>query len=1300
MNFQAAVTAIAGVNLLLGTPLGWLDGLVDDTPTAVGAESGGPGDDIRVELKNNEVAEVQVKKGLSRSEDLWAALLALATGLDAGTIHYGVLVVSPDSSKSVWNTLAQDLQRLGEGRSDGLSEIGQTWQAKLSAAALPVAAVCARLRLYVVHALDMDAASIQLAKARLAGLCAVATDVDRVWSRLYADGHAIAARRGRWDATGLARTLAALGVHTIASATPGSVTTRVCRWAFDVNQVFSVVGVKTPLSIADAWLPLKARVIDATQEKPADLAAAMAHYHASSHTRRTGNREQTTLDAEWIGRFIPRALVMAGPGMGKSTLMTKLAQRYAGDGFPVLKVRLPVVAARLESGHGFQESVLQLGLDGSGVSATDAANSGLTDWVLLCDGLDECGPRQERVSEAIRQFVIGHPRARVIVTTRPIGYHTAQLSDWRHYELLAPETSAGAANLASVLRAASPARSDEPAEWAFTLASEQLQGNAAQEVVSRSPQLLGMAASLLARGGALGASKVELYQRLFDIIDAEPSSRTGSAHQPNAAVLTRVLNVVGWELISEPLATYAIVISRCTERLRLDLDAPALQAKATVNAALEYWQQVGLIEKVHYGTTDMLTFIHKTFAEFAAARFLWDAKDPTERSTWLTACLEDHERWSEVLAFASSQLGDEILQALLARHARDDRRAIDRALRLLVDTPTGISEDTAESVLRFSFLNVDAANTIMALRTGALLAQLAPRFPGAIGALARARLDASPPWTQRVAWACVVETGVFDLDVAHAKLLEFFADAKPVYGGLFGGLKFRSDPEDDLHERIALAVVKQAVSQWPVDRIANLLRAFSGQGFETVGFQIRLADIVKAAGVTVPLRPGTKNKDAIAALMPSDDYRNAHATAMAALLDAVASLEPALGNGAPPETPVQLSALFDVIGLNESPASDVWAWTEPFDQESLREVLRGLIALSVIETGQLQREAAAARSRLDEVRRDPTAWFVPDSVDVDVPALDWTRARLLGLDRRKLEQAALHKSEWLAVAATNLLECLEPLGLDELAALLAKANGLGLLTIGYLARKQGATGTKLLLDRLAGPVVTGFQHLLVTLGKTQATWAQLAAGVGKALLVRNARIAQAAADLAMKHLQAGAAVPDSLLEEAYQFWEVNEEPYPKTSGVVPDSPRKTLLSALDRIRPIADERAIGLLNDARSDIKDFSFALLSKRATESEATRTRVVAAITAKQLIAASTARLLGSAMVFSADEILALSGLFSDADPAYRLAALQLVSAHRLPNALLLERVQHLTTDAHGEVRRSARTLIDKLEIDGIPD
>ena len=49
------------IHLLRDTPIGWLDGLKKDAPIAIGAETHGPGDDVRLELATGEIAEVQAK---------------------------------------------------------------------------------------------------------------------------------------------------------------------------------------------------------------------------------------------------------------------------------------------------------------------------------------------------------------------------------------------------------------------------------------------------------------------------------------------------------------------------------------------------------------------------------------------------------------------------------------------------------------------------------------------------------------------------------------------------------------------------------------------------------------------------------------------------------------------------------------------------------------------------------------------------------------------------------------------------------------------------------------------------------------------------------------------------------------------------------------------------------------------------------------------------------------------------------------------------------------------------------------
>jgi len=131
MNFQAAVTAIAEVHVAVGAKLDWLAGIAHDVPISVLAETGGPGDDIAIQFDDGTWAEVQVKRGLAAGKKMWEAVIKLAKAINDGAVDYGVLVVCPNSSGTIKNDLARDLERLAGGRSDGLKEITNTFVTKL-----------------------------------------------------------------------------------------------------------------------------------------------------------------------------------------------------------------------------------------------------------------------------------------------------------------------------------------------------------------------------------------------------------------------------------------------------------------------------------------------------------------------------------------------------------------------------------------------------------------------------------------------------------------------------------------------------------------------------------------------------------------------------------------------------------------------------------------------------------------------------------------------------------------------------------------------------------------------------------------------------------------------------------------------------------------------------------------------------------------------------------------------------------------------------------------------------------------
>ena len=251
--------------------------------------------------------------------------------------------------------------------------------------------------------------------------------------------------------------------------------------------------------------------------------------------------------------------------MGKTTLLKRIARRYSEDHIPILHVRLIAVAQRMRAGSSFEEAVFDLGLDGSGIASAAARQAAFPNWLLLCDGLDECGKLQEEVAAGVARFAAGHPDCRVLVTTRPVGYDTAHFSDWRHYYLAPLEPSSAPAHLATLV-SESALESSPFQDNICALCSAELERKETSKVVARSPLLLGLAASIIVRGGHLGATKERLFEQIFELIDEVPNSRIPEPPAPSA-LLRRFLDILGWHKTAHPLSRIDDTLDRCAEGL-------------------------------------------------------------------------------------------------------------------------------------------------------------------------------------------------------------------------------------------------------------------------------------------------------------------------------------------------------------------------------------------------------------------------------------------------------------------------------------------------------------------------------------------------------------------------------------------------------------------------------------------------------------------------------------------------------------------------------------------------------------
>ncbi len=1302
MNFQAAVTAITMVHLLRGSSLGWLDGIAQDVPTELLVETGGAGDDLHIRLKGGRTFEVQIKRGLHTGDRLWQPLLDLSSAIHRNEIDYGIVAVSPDSSNSIRRDMARDIIRLGERRTDNIGTLAKELSKRLDAIGLPVDAVCGKIRIVVIDALDVGGASIQGARAELANICAEAAQIGDAWNRLYRDAAERIAFRGARSASSLLGVLESAGIAIKKSTEeyPALLLSRLARWVFETNKTFPIFGVSPAPSIDDAWISLNAAV-RSDRNSPADLAESLKQYH-DWHARYP-SRDQHTFDSVTLGRFVRHAVVVAGPGMGKTTLIKKLARVYSRDAFPVLRVSLAAVAKQMkEHGRAFSDALFSLGLDGSGVSAASVQSIGFADWVLLCDGLDESVGEQDAVAQGLLSFVAGHPRCRVIVTTRPIGYRTGLLGYWRHYELAPLSDSYGeqlGGLVASIVPEAHPLHAD-----AYAIVRSQLETSGTKSLITRSPFLLGIAASLIIRGSGLGKTKTDLYSRIFVL--AEDAAKSGKDTPPaGLTVLFRFIEILGWVVIQSPLELAPKILEQCAEKLAPELGLSLLQARELSEKCLIYWQAIGLVERVHHAGDEAITFIHKTLGEFSAARFFVSL--PTDKQAKLLPTLVSDEDWWEVVAF-SAFLGHAtpVCERLLDRHVFGPHGVsiVERLLKILSESDQPPEANIRRNILDQAFKYIESPRRPWAYLLGELIIDVARRYPNEVGPLTAPLLSSKHAWTRIIGWTCALVCGrsYYELDA----MLEQFAalpitiehGITPHYGGgvSLGGGNF------SLIQHFLLVAVQTILDECSPEIADNAIQPIVGNpNLFTVGSASKIASILSATGKSYSIDSSVLDQ---ARMLTGDDYTAAQRIAYEQMFGSVAALASSNVQQRTDRIPTDpfrdllyLSSFLRLTNYLSMPAYDVWTWSQDYDRDAAQEVIRGVASTIGIDKEALIRDASEA---LEYIRSLPNEGLfrIHDCLpDVDAPDIDWSNSLAAHLDVNKLERALYHSSRWLVPMAANLIfHNLNEAARQALAArLLADGKSLTLWAasaiVGDLENKSKAI--ELLNARLRQPLVPGCDYVFTALLDSKPPMTDGSLGsVENGLMNGTAKIAIAAADIALMWAPSRDERLLKLLILAYQHWQKQEEPYPTRGGTVPDSPREKLLLALLGIHDPENAELFEYATDTRSDVSKVGTDALMKRLSESIETRQQLIAQVSSGKLPTELLSRALRDKISFGGGEIRSILGLLDSADPRARWAAVGVLEISYLPGSEIKTYATRMTNDADLEVREAAFRALDE--------
>ena len=1303
-GFQAHLGAIAGVHVLRGTPVQWTASLSAAAPCAVSFETSGPGDDLSLELADSCIVEIQAKKGLRADRRFWSAIDALCDGIHADRCSYGILIVCPNSSISVREKYALALERIGDGRTDDCSREQIKLKSRLAGKGYDPEAICARIRVKTVFALDDAGDAIAAARAELAHICAHDRQVIPAWSALCQDALSAISRRGRRNVHNLSGRLRAsqIELEPARKDSPAAISDALLNWTISRTKNYEVLGIPGGLPMDRAWLPLTAQVRDAYIEPASSVEKALADYQAFGEK---SSIDQDLIDAKTIGTFRRMCVVVGGPGSGKSLLLKALAREFAKDSLVSVRIRLRDLAKRMqETGCGVEEGLLQLGLDGTGVSPEQMQAASFPEVALLCDGLDECAGRQVDIASGLQDISASNPSYRIIVTTRPIAYSTSELHNWRHYEIAPLAEADTAKHMETLCRCALEGESLERRNELLPRIRSYVEKGSVTRILARSPLLLGFGAALFLNWKQASTSKVELYQRIFRVIEEAPALRETRLEPPAKAIRNRVLNQLGWLTAASPLLEVEELERLCAKMLQRELDVTYLQGRDIVERSLGFWEAKGLIERLSFASVGLIAFIHKSCGEYAAA-LNPSGMEPAEARETMRSVLSNPD-WNEILDFASGTWLATMLAELLIEEfegVESDDSALNRVFRVLVRPETSLSIADRRSFLEMVFALARSDDRQKAYRVGLCLSKHDLSGIPEAEVLAWNLVSADTEWSQLVGWTVLVCN--FSESVHRRALEEAFAHFvecsrardffvlrswKPPFGPM---------PDRGVFENFLIGAMRLLLADQDTEYQDRLIDGVTkSQSGATVGFVSRLEELLRELGREDGSRAVFRSREWVGSL--SFEIPKEFRAGCVALLSKVVPSAFLAEDDVPPLPSTGLKYLagfFRSANILETPAYDAHVWvSEDVGLEAVHVLIRAAAYVFEVPAERLAAESKVAAAEVDSLQQEGGQKSILGILPrVDATDVDWDRGRDVEIDLHVLEALVHHRSEWVQrLAALFLhvrLECKERRNVCE--RLLAAGTGNVLYWAAGLTTVL-PDGHELLLHRLEGSEADGLHHLFDWLSKEGCELAPSNLNVlENCLLNCGAKTAVSAA----RWCEATASSADTwlvdLLRSATTYWVENEEPYSKGAGSVPDSPREALLRVTWRIDPPRLEEVAELAGDLRSDVRNAAIEEIVGVAKNLPGVRLRLVEGISQKWFSRRQCEKLLGSGVPYGKEELLLLCDLCRDRDPAFRLLGVQYILGHaEMDPEQAIEEADTMKDDENGNVRDAVHRFLDE--------
>ncbi|WP_201587725.1 NACHT domain-containing protein [Psychrobacter jeotgali] len=1289
IDFQARVSAIVLTCLITEQPLSWIEDNSTIIPINCQAETGGSGDDIAFTSSNGKCFEIQVKRGFRKGDDLWDALIKLAKAIVSNDIDYGVLVVCPDSSGTIRKDLAQDIIRMGQGRFDGIKDISVEFKGKLEDQGLNVLRVCSSLYIQTVNAVEGNNDAESLAKNMLER---VSDDTEKAWKILVENSRRIIKIKGNLTLQSCNELFKNNGI-TVKSGNKTNI--QLFNKAYQYNKnaysAISILSVPKPIDLQSIWIPLEAAIVSDEENEDLNLDSTVERYQNWYKEKR---HYDTIIDSFTFGRFIKKCVVIGGAGIGKTTLLRKLALDYSDKGYFVLFVKLSKLTDILsDSSKGFEECLLDCAFDRT--IQTNNTSSLLKNAVILADGLDECFQNQPKIIEYFAKLAKDYPESRILISTRPIGYKLGLISDWRRYELNPiddDEFKNAVKQLTSVI---------SPEVQIDEAVLEQIETAKISDLVKRNPLILSLVVVLVKKGVEANTNYASLYRQLFSLIERESSSREVSI-ELSKIQLQEFLYLLGWIILRNGYKPLKELVILCYEEWKEELQLSRFQAIELIEDCIKYWVAKGIIEKVNDLTDETVLFIHKTLGEYAAAEFLKNQNISIKQQFILEAF--SNSQYSETLTFLSHLgLSSKILALWNEKYSADNKPKNINIYDFILHAGIDYNSGEIESFISLCWEITEDSFSTNRYVSGAILCHIAKNTWSRIKPSVEERLNSIDDWVSFTALNCELinkrEITSNYIDICIRRIENNFNPIK-VDRLLKSGNNIKIEIKNNFI-KLLLTKSLQGKNKKVLETIENYIRN------ESSSFSIGLiSDIIKEYSKHEKSIPSysflesslfskmmKKEIAPVVHVFNSEDFEKNEKIKIKNFFKAFIGTKSRLDNEILEfKDMIELSALIRLSSIMEMYVQDF----KVFYSNVVENDDRTFIFLSIARLNDLNYESVLnqASSVVNEIEKipDDESFMYPINnlprVDIEFEVINPLNVQLL----TRIKQLILTNERFFIANACRLfLSYPKSESFETYSELIKYGEGLSLLYVGamnehYQGLDNDDTIQKVVVEKLlSNNLVSGCEHLYQYVREPyNERHIQI---IEKGLNSISPIVAIEATKL-LDRMSPNLISLDKV-KDFYLLWQDKEEPYPVKGGTVPHTPRESLAKILIEHHYHDESFIQQMILDTRPNIRKQATQPFVDYCKDSSQLRHWLIDKIKSEEVEADLLKKCIAED-VFLKDSYLVLELLNSESIDI-RESALKILDAKYFPEIEIKAHAKKLLNDEVIEIRQSAKKILD---------